>query len=437
MQGIPAFKTSRRLVGLAVLVALSGLASAFALTRASTVDTRQVPTTRVQQGRVDIMVHATGELRASRALPVYTPAMGGPLTVVALPASGTAVKAGDRIVEFDAAEQQFALEQAEFDLQLALQEIAKAEAEIAVKAADDEVALLEARFAVRRAELDASANELVGAIVAKQNQLALEEARERLTALQQEIKSHGETASASLEVLREKRNKAQLAVAVARRNIENLRIVAPFDGYVTLKPNTMAFGGIIFSVAALPEYRVGDAAYPGNLIAEVVDTSGIEVTAKLPEHDRANVAPGQTVTIAVDGRPDGTLHGRVRVISNVASRQLFEAGTRRFDIAFDLDERAAPLNPGVSAALAITGQSFEAALHVPRAAVFDVAGKPSVYLKTAAGFEVREVRVLARTDSLAIVEGLDGSAEVALVDPKAGAAQTGQGASLPNQRATR
>ncbi len=428
---------TRRFSVLIAFVVLLGLASAIAWARAGDVDARQVPTTRVQQGRVAITIHAIGELRASRIVQVFTPAMGGPLTVVTLPPSGTALKAGDVVVAFDASDQQFALEQAEFDLQLALQEIAKAEAERAVKLADDEVKLLEARFAVRRAELDASANELVGAIVAKQNQLKLEDARERLIALQQEIKSQGSTASAALDVLREKRNKAQLAVAVAQRNIDNLRIVAPFDGFVTLKPNTMAFGGIIFSAAALPEYRVGDAANPGNLIAELVDTSGVEVTAKLPEHDRANVEPGQSVAIAIDGRPDSALTGRVRAISNVASRQLFEAGTRRFDIAFDLDGQTT-INPGVSAALAITGQSFESALHVPRAAVFEVGGKPSVYVKTASGFELHEIRIIARTDSLAIVEGLENATEVALVDPKSGTTKAAPGAAQPPiQRATR
>jgi HlyD family secretion protein len=426
-----------RLIVAAAFLLTIAIVSAFAWPRSDVSTARLVPTARVQQGRVDIMVRTTGELRASRGMPVFTPAMGGPLTIVALPASGSPLKTGEVIVEFDAADQQFALEQAEFDLQLAQQEIVKAEAASAASVADDEVTLLQARFAVRRAELDASANELVGAIVAKQNEIALEEARERLTAVQNEVKSHGETTSASLDVLREKRNKAQLAVTVARRNIENLRIVAPFDGFVTLKQNTQAFGGVIFSANSLPEYRVGDAAYPGNLIAEIVDTSAIEVSAKLPENDRANVAAGQAVEISVDGRPDTTLHGKVRTISSVASRQIFEAGTRRFDIAFDLTDPSARLNPGVSVGLVITGQSYETALHVPRAAIFEVSGKPSVYVKTNAGFEGREVKIVARTDSVAIVEGIDAAAEVALVDPKAGAMKGAPAATPPTQRATR
>ena len=107
-----------------------------------------------------------------------------------------------------------------------------------MQAADDEVALLKARFDVRRAELDANANELVGAIVAKQNLLLLDEARQTLAQLEHDVKSHAATALASGAVLREKRNKARVAVDVARRNIDNLRIRAPFDGFVTRHART-------------------------------------------------------------------------------------------------------------------------------------------------------------------------------------------------------
>lgn len=424
---------SRRLVGALTLVLALGAVTATVWSRAAVVDEAQtVPTIAVQRGRVEVVVHALGDLRPTRAQQFFTPSMGGPLTIVGLAPSGRQVRSGDTLVEFDAAEQEFALEQAAFDLALAEHELAKADAETAVKAAEDEVALLEARFAVRRAELDAGANELVGALVAKQNLLLLEEARQKLAALEQEIRGRTETSSASAGILREKRNKARLAVDVARRNIEQLRVQAPFDGFVTIKPNTMAFGGVIFSAAALPDYRVGDAAYPGQLIAELVDTSRVEITAKLPEQDRAIIAPGQRAAILVDALPDQSLTATVRAVSSVASRQLFDAGVRRFDIAFDITSGDVRARPGVSAALAISGPTFEDALHVPRAAIFDVDGRPSVYLRTGSGFERREVTVRARTDSVAVIEGVDAAVEVALVDPAAGATTRGGGSPRSN-----
>jgi HlyD family secretion protein len=380
---------------------------------------RDVPTTRVQRGRVQVTVHATGDLRAARAMQLFVPAAGGSLTIIRLAQSGSPMKAGDVIVEFDPSDQEFALEQAQFDLQLAEQEIAKAQAEAAAQAAEDEVALLKARFEVRRAELDANTNELVGALIAKQNLLLLDEARQRLAQLEHDVKSHRAAALASGAVLAEKRNKARVAVEVARRNIDNLRVRAPFDGYVTLRPNMMAFGGIYFG-GPMPEYRVGDATNSGQLIADLIDTSRIEVTAKLPEHDRANVNTGQAVEVSVDALPEAKLQGSVRAVSGVASRQMFEGGgTRRFDISFDVRGDTSRIRPGVSAALAIAGPTFEDALYIPRPAVFEVAGKPSVYVRTATGFEPREVKVRAFTHAVAVIEGLDESAEVALVNPNA------------------
>ena len=96
---------------------------------------------------------------------------------------------------------------------------------------------------------------------------------------------------------------------------------------------------------------------------------------------------------------------------------MFEGGERRFDIAFDVDGAHERIRPGVSAALSISGAVFEDALHVPRAAIFDVTGQPTVYVKTANGFEPRPVKVRARTETLAVIEGLEMPADVALVNP--------------------
>jgi hypothetical protein len=327
------------------------------------------------------------------------------------------VKAGDVVIEFDAAEQEFNLEQARFDLQLAEQEIVKADAQAAVQAADDAVALLHARYDVRRAELDIQSSELVSAIKAQQNVLALDEAKQRLAQVEADVKTHAETGGASAAGLREKRNKAQLSVQVAQRNIDSLHVRAPFDGVVSVRTNFQAFGGIYFG-GAMPDYRVGDAAFAGQPIAEVVDSSRIEVTAKLPEQDRANVVPGQTVEVAVDALPDARLRGTVRSVSGVASRGLFDSGTRQFDIAFDITGHPS-IRPGVSAAIAISGQAFDNVLYIPRTAVFEVSGRPTVYIRTSGGFDAHEVRVRAWTDSVAIVENIDASAEVALVNPNA------------------
>lgn len=377
-----------------------------------------MPTASVQRGPVQVTVHTDGEIRAARSVQIAAPPAGGTLTIVAIAPASAAVEAGDIVVEFDAADQTFALEQARYDLALAEQEIVRAEAQADVRAAEDEVALLQARYAVRRAELDASGNELVGAIVARQNLLLLEEARQALAQLERDVASRGDSTRAETAVLRERRNKARVAIAVAERNIQNLQVRAPFAGYVSLRPNLMAMGGVLFSGAVLPDYRVGDSAFPGQPIADLFDISRVEVAAKLQERDRGSVEVGQPVRVDVDGLPEATLGGVVRAVSSVASRRMFESGgTRQFDIAFDILHAPGRTWPGTSASVTIDGVTFDDALFVPRAAVFDVDGRPTVYVRGPDGFTARDVTVKAWTDTVAVLEALDEGTVVALADP--------------------
>jgi multidrug resistance efflux pump len=422
--------TRATVISLVVLAVLGAGAGVWATMTPD--DGPSIPVAAVARGRVDVTVRTIGDIRASRSVQVFAPPAGGTLTIVALAATGAALGAGDTVVEFDSADQVFALDQARSDLALAEQEIVKADAQTAVQAAEDDVALLEARYAVRRAELDASGNELVGAIVAKQNLLLLEEARQRLAQLERDVASRRDTSRASAAVLREKANKARVAVAVAERNIQNLKIVAPFDGYVTVRQNMMAMGGVIFAGAVMPDYRVGDSAFPGSAIADLVDTSRLEVIAKLSERDRANVDAGQPAAVAVDGLPGAALEGRVRAVSSVASRRMFEAGgTRQFDIAFDIVRAPWQVWPGTSAAVTISGATFADALSIPRSAVFDVAGTPTVYVRTPSGFEPRPVNVRAWTETLAVVDDLAERTLVALIDPAKADRASGPGRAAP------
>lgn len=422
----------RRAVIAVAVVLVAGLAVMRGLSASAP---KVVPTAHVQRGRVQVTVYTVGDLRAARSMQLAVPPMGGQLQIVRLADTGDVVKAGDAVIEFDAAEQEFNLEQARYDLELAEQDIVKADAEAAVQAGDDQVALLHARYDVRRAELDVQSNELVSAIKAQQNELTLEEARQRLAQAEADVQTHAATTQASAAGLREKRNKAQLSVQVAERNIESLHVRAPFDGVVTLRTNFMAFGGIGFP-GMMPDYRVGDAAFAGQPIADVVDSSHIEVTAKLPEQDRANVAPGQPVEVSVDALPGARLAGTVRTVSGVASRGIFDAGTRQFDIAFDVRGNPA-VRPGVSAAIAIAGQAYDNVLYVPRTSVFEVGGRPTVYVRNATGFDAREIRVRAWTDSVAIVENIDQTAEVALVNPNSPTGARPRTAAAAPQRAAR
>jgi HlyD family secretion protein len=377
-----------------------------------------VPTARLVKGPLQLTVHATGDLRAGRTMTLVAPAVGGMLRVVKLVQTGIAVKSGDIVVEFDPADQQFALDQAKSEVAEAEQEIAKMKADGSAQAAQDEVGLLTARFAVRRAELDASANELIAAIEAQKNLLTLEEARRALQQLEQDVKSRVETNGAALAVVLEKRNKATLAVQRAQQVIESLVLKAPLDGVVAVKDNRDASGGMMFYGMTLPEYREGDAVFPGRPIADVIEAGRMEMRAKVDENDRANLTAGQAAAVEIDAIAGEKFPAKVGALSGLVNRDFWESGaTRQFDVTFQFVKPDPRMKAGASAAVTIEGKEIRDALTVPRQAVFQKNGKTHVFVKTGDRFDQREIKVVQRTESRAAIEGLAEGTEVALVDP--------------------
>jgi HlyD family secretion protein len=392
---------------------------------------QDVPTARVTKGPLKLTVHAVGELRAGRTVTLVAPSVGGMLRIVKLVQTGVAATSGETVVEFDPADQQYALEQSKSELAEAEQEIVKMKADAAVQGAQDEVAMLTARFDVRRAELDASGNEFIGALDAKKNLLSLEEAQRRLAQLEEDVKSRAATNNASLAVVLEKRTKAQLGMQRAEQVIDSLVLRAPLGGVVSLKENRDASGGMMFFGMILPEYRAGDQVWPGRPVADVIESGRMELRAKVDESDRGNLIAGQPATVAIDALPGETFTARVGQLSGLASRaNFFDAAsvTRLFDVTFQFDRPDPRLKAGVSARVTIQGKEVPDALHVPRQAVFDKKGKTYMFVKVGDRFQEREIKVQQRTESRVAISGLPEGTEIALVDPTArptNAPQTG------------
>ncbi len=383
----------------------------------------QVPTSTVVRGTMKLDVHANGDLRAVRSTTLSAPPAGGTLRLVYLATTGTAVREGDVVVQFDPADQEYALEQSRSELQEADQEIIKIRAETETQAAQDQVDLLTARFDVRRAELAASSPaELLGAIEARKRELALDEARRKLAELQENVKSRAETGRASIAVAEEKRTKARLATERAQQIIDSLVIKAPFDGLVAAKENRNAAGGFFFMGMTLPEYRSGDAVQPGQVVAEILAASQLELRARVNEEERANLSPGQGASITSDAMPGRVLKARVASLAGQAQRGFFfdmTGPSRQFDVVLNVDGTGAQLLPGTSARVVVAGAEIPNALHVPRQAIFEKNGKPIVYARTSGGFQPRDVQVKHRTDSQVEIEGVPEGTLVALVNPEA------------------
>ena len=296
---------------------------------------QQVPTTRVRRGDVIVRSFSRGELRAVRSVSLTAPNLFGTVQVTRLAPLGSFAREKDLVIEFDDSEVRSRLEEKELEMEQIDEQIKKAEADLAIRNNQDQVELLRARYSVRRAELEVKRNELISQIDAKRNLLNLEEARRRLKQLESDIKSRQLQAEAELAVLQEKKNKAVIELAREKRRLSQVKLLSPMSGLVSVRQNS---GGFRMMGMQSPDIREGDQVQPGMPVADVLDLSELEITAKVGELDRANLHEGQDVLVALDAIAEHRFHGKIKNMSGTATANIMSSDPgKKFDVNFSVE----------------------------------------------------------------------------------------------------
>jgi biotin carboxyl carrier protein len=405
-------------IGALVAVALvGGAAAVFGVANLTPVPDR-IPTTRPTRGDIDVRIHTMGELGPRRSMTMAAPSVGGMLQIVTLSPAGTVVKEGDVVIRFDQAEQQFNLQQAESELAEAEQAIVKLKADARVQISTDALNLLHARHELRRAEIAVSGNEFVGKIEAEKNDLTLEQARGALAQIEGDAKTHADSSRAALAVALEKRTKSQIAADFAKKNIENMTVKAPIGGLIVIKDNNDASGGFMYEGMKLPTYREGDTVQPGRTVAEVVDLSEMEITAKVSEAERASLTAGAAANITLEALPGAPLTAESKGVGGIAPNDFWEPQTtQQFMTSFGLSHPSSELRPGMTARIVVKGETLTNVTHLPRQVLFEKEGGPIVYVRDGAGFKPLPVHIVRLTENRVVLKDFPADADVALVNP--------------------
>ena len=298
---------------------------------------RDVATTRVRRGDVVVRAFSRGELRAVRSMTLTAPNLFGTVQVTRLAPLGSFARSGDLVVEFDDAAVQSRLEEKGLELEQTDERIKKSEADLAIRNNQDEVDLLKARYSVRRAELEVQRNELLSVIDAKKNELNLTEAEQRLEKLKSDIESRRAQAEAQLAVLQETKNKAVLELQREKLRLRQVKLLAPMSGLVAIRQARTHF---FFAGTQMPDIREGDEVRPGMAMADILDLSELEVSARVGELDRANLKEGQEVLIRLDALAEKVIHGKIKNLSGTASADIYSNDpAKKFDVTFEIDMR--------------------------------------------------------------------------------------------------
>jgi HlyD family secretion protein len=396
----------RRLRGrrmLAIVAALACVAAGgFAIaTRADVIP--DVPMADVVKGDFVDYVQLRGDIRPAKSIVLSAPTDAGDLQILKLAKNGSAVKAGDVVVQFDATTLRQRTQEKQSELKQADAEIAQMQAQLRIIEEQDRAAVTKAKYDLDRAKLDLGKRDLVSKLEYEQAKLAVADAEQRLREAEQKATSNKTGAEADIVGKQRKKDKARFDLERAQRGLDALSIKAPTGGAVNVMPNWRSggmFGGQV-------EFREGDRAWPGANIIELPDLSSIHLEARLDESDRGRLRIGQNATVKIEAVPGKEFTATVDLIS-VLAKMDFSAGwppLKNFDLGLVLKDPDPRIRPGMTATARIATDRVPSVLLAPSEAVFQRDGRSIVYRLRGSLFDEQHIEVARRGREQVIIGG--------------------------------
>jgi cobalt-zinc-cadmium efflux system membrane fusion protein len=148
-------------------------------------------------------------------------------------------------------------------------------------------------------------------------------------------------------------------------------------------------------------------------VAQIPDLHNWEMTARIGELDRGHLRIGQHADIRVVALPGKILKGRVKDLGAVGG----PFWNRNFECRIGIDTPLAEMRPGMSANIVITIEVLRNVLWAPAQALFESDGRTFVYVQTPEGFLPQDVKLVRRSESQVVLEGIAEGRQIALASP--------------------
>jgi multidrug efflux pump subunit AcrA (membrane-fusion protein) len=200
-------------------------------------------------------------------------------------------------------------------------------------------------------------------------------------------------------------------------DLKNYTFTAPMDGMVVIQTFTRP------GSSDMVQYKLGDQVAPGQAFVKIVDTSTMQVEARANQTESGEIRLGQPAVVTLDAFPGMKFTGRVYSLGAIAA-QGTSFGTsyyvRTVPVTIEIRGRDPRLIPDLTGAAEIRVGHKENVIVLPLEVLHSEGGKIFVYVKTAQGFEKREVRTgLENATRIEIASGLKVGEQVALAAPAA------------------
>jgi HlyD family secretion protein len=288
-----------------------------------------------------------GTTEAVQARAILAPLLAGQqvptLTIIRMTASGTRVKKGDPLVEFDRQAQMrdFVDKQAEYAK--LVDQVAGEQAKENAARAKDETELRQSENNLHKTELEIQKAEIVSRIDAEKNQENLDEAKATFAQLSETFELKRKAAQAAIRILEIQRDRTQQTMLHAQANADLMQIRSPLDGVVVL--NT------IWKQGTMGEVQEGDQVRPGVPFMQVINPSTMQVRVMANQQDFASLHVGQTAKVRLDAYPELVFAAKLDQLAPIGEGGSFSSKLRAFVVIVSIEGNDPKLMPDLSAAV--------------------------------------------------------------------------------------
>ena len=412
MYSIPSLLKQRKVILLAAILLVS-TAAIYGLVHLST-QPAKIPAFEVKQEEFVDSLQFRGEVRATKSLAVSAPAEGGELQILKIATSGSDVKKGDLIVEFDKSKTEQEMAQDKSALKSAQAAVDQVRAQSRLTEEEDLTAITKAQYDVEVAKLDASKQEIVSRIEGAEANLKVANAGQKLHEVEEKLKSDRAVIHANVDSKLDASKKAAYDLERAQRSLATMTLVAPSSGLVNLVS--------VWHAGNEAPFKPGERVWPGAPIAELPD-------APPCGFPRASTRRSAAVWLLISPRPFNWMRSRsgssavsLNQISTIATMD-FSAGwpiPRNFNLLITLDDKDPRLKPGMTAQITVIVDRIPNAIAIPVQASFQRSGQTVVYLVDGSHYREHPIVVARRSrDRILVSSGLHPGDRVALEDPLA------------------
>ena len=319
----------RRTAGLVLAAALSSAATA---------------------GTAPRQLRATGTTRALKQLVVLVPQItgqSGRLTLVRLAPSGTRVRPGDLLAEFDKTQQLDNALEAQAKYEDFTHQVSQRRAENRANAEKRAAEMQQALADLAKAELQRRKGPVLAEIERLKNEVRLADAQAHVESLKKSHRSREIADAAALRIVELKQQRQKVMLERTQLNVEKLAIKAPHEGVVALE-NTWRNG-------SMGPPQEGDQMNAGQSLLRIFDPTEMEVHTMVGEPDGIILTPGARALVRLDAYPDLVFQARLVAASPVAGSAI-GLPIKKFAARFRLEKSDPRVLPDLSAAVIILGE---------------------------------------------------------------------------------